>query len=194
MSTPSHVEPSLLSPGQGRILPQIGTVKASAALTSGAFEVIEYTGPATPPPHIHRLREEAFYVLAGSFTFVLGDETVDAPTGSFVFVPRGTRHGFTVRPGSRALLWVSPAGLEGFFAELGEGLEAGRSGADIRAALAGRYDSTPVRQGVCWAGMAPRRLRPEQVSGEWEPRLPPPTRCAAPRRLPRPPPSRSESW
>jgi quercetin dioxygenase-like cupin family protein len=90
------------------------------------------------------MREEAFYVLEGSFTFVLGQETVEAPARSFVFVPRGTRHGFTVQPGSRALLLVAPAGLEGFFTELGGGLEAGRSGAEIREALAGRYDSTPV--------------------------------------------------
>jgi quercetin dioxygenase-like cupin family protein len=128
----------------GQDLPSIGTLKASATQTDGSFEVIEYVGPAAPPPHIHRMREEAFYILEGSFTFVLGeDDAVEAPAGSFIFVPRGTRHGFTVQQGGRALLLVSPAGLGGFFAELGAGLQAGRSGAEIRAALAGKYDSTP---------------------------------------------------
>lgn len=138
-------KPYSLPPGGGGVLPSIGALKASAAQTGGAFEIIDYVGPAAPPPHIHRMREEAFYVMEGSFTFVLGEEEgVEAPEGSFIFVPRGTRHGFTVRPGSRALLLVAPAGLEGFFVELGEGLQAGRSGAELRAALAGRYDSIPT--------------------------------------------------
>jgi hypothetical protein len=47
-------------------------------------------------------------------------------------------------PNAAVVLLVAPAGLEGFFVELGEGLQAGRSGAEIRAALAGRYDSIPA--------------------------------------------------
>ena len=44
-----------------------------------------------------------------------------------------------------ALVFVIPANLEGFFRELlGEGLAAGRSEADLRAELAGKYDSYPV--------------------------------------------------
>jgi hypothetical protein len=42
------------------------------------------------------------------------------------------------------LLIIAPAGLDGFFAELGDGLAAGRSSDEIRAALAGKYDSTPT--------------------------------------------------
>jgi quercetin dioxygenase-like cupin family protein len=138
------MEPYWLPPGEGAVLPRIGTLKASASRTGDSFELIEYSGPAAPPPHVHRMREEAFYILDGSFHFVLGEDAFHAAAGSFIFVPRGTRHGFTVEPGGRALLLVTPSGLEGFFAELGEGLEAGRSGAEIRQALAGRYDSTPV--------------------------------------------------
>jgi len=68
-----------------------------------------------------------------------------APAGSLVFVPRGTtRHGFTASDGASALLVVVPGGLEGFFVELGAGLEAGRTSAEVRAALAGRYDSYPA--------------------------------------------------
>jgi hypothetical protein len=39
-----------------------------------------------------------------------------------MFVPRGTRHGFTVEAGSKALLFIIPGGLGGFFRELGAGL------------------------------------------------------------------------
>jgi hypothetical protein len=73
-----------------------------------------------------------------------GEEVVEAEAGSFIFVPRGTRHEFAVRPGGRALLIIAPAGLEGFFEELGQGLAAGKSGTEIREVLADKYDSTPV--------------------------------------------------
>jgi len=126
------------------VLEQIGTLRVSALETEGSFEVIEYKGPAIPPPHVHRERDEAFYILNGSFTFTLGRETVEAPAGTMTLVRRGTRHGFTTSPGARALLIIAPAGLEGFFRELGQGLAAGKSGLELRAALAGKYDSEPA--------------------------------------------------
>jgi mannose-6-phosphate isomerase-like protein (cupin superfamily) len=138
------MDPFSLSGDEGKVLPQIGRLLATAAQTNGSFEVIDYVGPVAPPPHVHHMREEGFFILRGSFTFTLGEDVVEAEEDSFVFVPRGTRHGFTVRPGGRALLFISPAGLEGFFEELGRGLASGKSGAEIREALAGRYDSTPV--------------------------------------------------
>lgn len=135
----------VLAPGEGTPLPLVGTLKAGGAQTGGAFEVIEYAGNAAcPPPHVHREREECFYVLGGRFTFLLGTDEVDAGPGSWVLVPRGTRHGFTASADARALILVSPAGLEGFFAELGTGLAAGLSSQELRAALKGRFDSTPA--------------------------------------------------
>lgn len=136
--------PLVVSPSQGRTLPFIGVLKASGTMTGGAFEVIDYVGPAVPPPHVHREHDEAFYILDGAFRFVLGHDEFDAPAGTTVIVPRGTRHGFRTQPGGRALLVTFPAGLEGFFVELGDGLAAGRSSDEIRSALAGKYDSHPA--------------------------------------------------
>ena len=136
--------PMLLLPGIGQQLPLIGTLRASAAETGGAIEVIEYSGPAAPPPHVHREHDEVFIILTGTFRFVLGQETMDAPQGTVVLVPRGSRHGFTIDPGSTALLLVLPSGLEGYFRELGTGLAEGRSGQEVRASLAGKYDSYPA--------------------------------------------------
>jgi mannose-6-phosphate isomerase-like protein (cupin superfamily) len=132
------------APGEGLLLPMIGRLMVSSGRTGGAFEVIEYAGPAVPPPHVHRDRDECFCIIQGLFTFVLGAAEVQAPANSVVFIPRGTRHAFKPSQGARALLFVIPAGLEGFFRELGEGIMAGRSSADLRAALAGKYDSQPV--------------------------------------------------
>jgi mannose-6-phosphate isomerase-like protein (cupin superfamily) len=136
--------PFVALPGDGLALPFIGTLKATGGQTRGSFELIEYSGPAGPPPHVHHEHDEGFFILDGSFSFVLGTKEFEAPQGSFVFVPRGTRHGFVPTAGARALLFIVPSGLEGFFRDLGEGLAAGRSETEIRAALAGRYDSEPV--------------------------------------------------
>jgi mannose-6-phosphate isomerase-like protein (cupin superfamily) len=135
--------PLVVRAEEGELLPQIGNLRTSASDTGGAFEVIEYVGPATPPPHVHRSHDEAFYILQGSFRFILGQDTVSVAQGGFVRVPRGTRHGFTVEPGSRALLFTIPAGLVGFFRELGAGLSEGKTSTEIRRSLAGKYDSFP---------------------------------------------------
>jgi quercetin dioxygenase-like cupin family protein len=134
----------VLPPERGRDLQFIGRLRASAVETGGSFEVIEYAGPAVPPPHIHREHDELFYVLEGSFNFVIGDANQEAGVGSLVWVPRGTRHGFQIQPGSKALLIIIPAGLEGFFEELGKGLTEGKTSDEIRATLAGKYDSIPA--------------------------------------------------
>jgi mannose-6-phosphate isomerase-like protein (cupin superfamily) len=140
--------PYLTKPGAGKLLPQLGLVKTDQRQTANALEVIEYTGPIQPPPHLHKTHDEAFYVLDGVFTFTLAGNSVEAGTGSFVYVPRGTVHGFTTSHDARALLITVPAGLEGFFDELCAGIEAGRTSADLRAALAGRYDSFPAEAGL----------------------------------------------
>jgi mannose-6-phosphate isomerase-like protein (cupin superfamily) len=133
--------------GEGRGLSVVGTLQVSAEQSGGAFEVILlHPGPAVPagpPPHVHRERDELFYITKGRFTFVLGTREFEVEQGGTVFVPRGTRHGFKSQPASQALLIIAPAGLEGFFAELGDGLAAGKSIESILAALAGKYDSTP---------------------------------------------------
>jgi len=127
-----------------RELPFIGTLKVSAEETSGSLEVIEGRGPTSPPPHVHRHRDEFFYVLEGRLHFTLGTDNFDLQQGDTVFVPRGTRHGFKPEGSAHYLLVIAPAGLEGFFTELGNGLAAGRSSDEIRAALAHKYDSSPA--------------------------------------------------
>lgn len=145
---PAHSGQAFCSaPGEGQALPMVGRLKVSSAQTAGAFEVIELVGPVAPPPHVHRDRDECFCIMEGTFTFLLGTEQVEAPANSVVFVPRGTPHGFKPAEGARAYLFIVPAGLEGFFRELGEGLVAGRSSAELRAVLAGKYDSEPVGHG-----------------------------------------------
>ena len=59
------------------------------------------------------------YVLDGHFRFRAEDELLDAPTGSFVFVPRGPRHCFQNigEEVARILVMFTPSGMERFFEE-----------------------------------------------------------------------------
>jgi mannose-6-phosphate isomerase-like protein (cupin superfamily) len=135
----------LSKPGDGQILVMAGLkLRVGSDQTDGSFEVVELGGTGSPPPHIHRDHDECFYIIEGLFTFTIGTEEVEAPADTVVFVPRGTPHAFKHAEGARALGFVIPANLEGFFRELGEGLAAGRPDADLRSALAGKYDSWPV--------------------------------------------------
>jgi quercetin dioxygenase-like cupin family protein len=138
------VKPFWLAAGDGERIPNVGVVKVSLGDADGSFEILEYTGPAAPPAHVHRAREEVFYILEGAFAFLLEEEEIRAEAGSLLFVPRGARHGFTMEAGSRALVLIAPAGLGAYFGELGAALESGRPAVEVRLELARRHDSIPA--------------------------------------------------
>jgi quercetin dioxygenase-like cupin family protein len=97
------------------------TFLADAEQTRGAYAVMDTTARrgAEPPPHRHANEDEAYYVLDGAWTFHCESQDTAAHPGSFVFLPRGFRHHFTLRSEvGRALLIVSPGGLERCFRQL----------------------------------------------------------------------------
>ena len=71
-------------------------------------------GRTGPEPHVHRDEDDAFYVLDGELTFLLGDEDVAAPAGTFVLVPPGVEHTFANRTAEpvRVLNIHAPAGFD----------------------------------------------------------------------------------
>ena len=120
---PRHVAPSA---GQTyRVIADLVTFKAVAADTGGAYSLFEDRsdpGQGTPA-HLQRYEDETFFVLEGTYRFLVGDQTVDLAAGGYAFVPRGTVHAFTNigDASARLLVLVTPGGIhEQFFAELGE--------------------------------------------------------------------------
>jgi len=97
-------------------------IKGRTADTGGAIGLAEanfWPGMATPL-HVHHREDEAFYVLEGRIRFRCGDEEFTAGAGDFVFGPREVPHGFKVlEGGARALVLVTPAGLEQMFLDGG---------------------------------------------------------------------------
>ena len=99
-------------------------LKVRGAQTGQALAFLEDTVQPgyAPPPHIHLEENEIFYVLEGTFTFSLGDKTIDAPPGTLVSVSKGTLHTFQNvgdAPGKLlAVVWTAVA-FENFVAEAG---------------------------------------------------------------------------
>lgn len=70
------------------------TFKLTSDESGGTLTAIETTAaPGEGPPlHVHRDEDELIYVLDGRYRIKLADDMIDAPAGSFVFIPRGTPH------------------------------------------------------------------------------------------------------
>ena len=100
-------KPIFLLPGKGRSYP-MGNIsalfKADQDETNSRYSISEWwlepftTGPGT---HSHE-EDDIFYVLDGTMSFLIGDQWVDAPKGSFVLVPGGETHDFENRSDSIA--------------------------------------------------------------------------------------------
>lgn len=119
---------------------------ASKEATGGTFEIIEDTRDlgTGPIPHLHRTFQEAFYVTAGRFTFVRGQDEIDCPVDSFVLIEPGTRHWYRAEEDrSRVLILAIPGNLADFLEEMGMLMSGGMSQRDAMTALSDRYDAHP---------------------------------------------------
>ena len=66
------------------------------ATTDGRSTTFEELCPpgVVAPPHVHDTEEEAFYVLEGNLVFLLDDQEIAAPPGTYIHIAPGTLHGF----------------------------------------------------------------------------------------------------
>jgi quercetin dioxygenase-like cupin family protein len=99
----------------------LAEIKATAEDTGGLVSIVEITeaAGAEAPLHVHHREDEAFYILDGSATFSVGDATVEARTGDYLFGPRDIPHRYTVGPdGCRMLFICTPGGFENLVREM----------------------------------------------------------------------------
>jgi mannose-6-phosphate isomerase-like protein (cupin superfamily) len=101
-------------------------ISVGPAETQGAYVVLLGMfppGEPGPPPHTHPRTDEAFYVMDGEATFLLGDREVIVDPGTLVFVPRKTPH--TVWNSGevpvRGLIIISPGDAEHVFVPVDTG-------------------------------------------------------------------------
>jgi mannose-6-phosphate isomerase-like protein (cupin superfamily) len=119
----NRAEPYVL--GRGEEVADLGglALKAGATQTAGAVSVYEGGLPARtagPPLHVHSGADEALYILEGEVTIRLGQQTIRADAGSFVWMPRGVPHTFANLGGepARMLGFAVPGGIEDLLASV----------------------------------------------------------------------------
>lgn len=123
------------------------TVKVRAEHSGGRYTLLEHTldaGFVAMPTHRHLRETKTLYVLAGTLSVRVGDETIVARTGASVVIPAGVWHAFwNARPeapderdglgaGEPAhfLSILSPGGVEQYYEQV--------------AALVGSHGGTPA--------------------------------------------------
>jgi quercetin dioxygenase-like cupin family protein len=132
----------LSGPGEGERIEGRSTtiVKAGGDDCDGqlaVYETVLPVGNSGPPLHLHRNTAETFFVLDGTFEFILGDERASLEPGYFVLVLPGVPHTFANdgETEARCLTITGPAGVEAFIRE------AVRSGGADLAELGARHDT-----------------------------------------------------
>lgn len=116
-----------IGPGAGSTFSAVGDVYrilATGEQTGGSYALTEarVLPGGGPPPHRHQREDEAFFVLEGAITFLLGDRKVVAGPGTFLQAPRGLPHAFKNESNApaRMLIQVTPPGFEKFLTEFAQ--------------------------------------------------------------------------
>ena len=140
----------VLLPGEGETVSLPGNkITVVHGEPDGAYSLVEWvSAPGVPgtPLHIHRITDEAFYVLEGTFGFQVGERTVDGAAGAFFYVPKGLEHTFWNQgpTPARMLIMMSPPGFERYFEELAEGLASAGENEEVamgvRKTLSEKHD------------------------------------------------------
>jgi quercetin dioxygenase-like cupin family protein len=93
----------------------LAVIKTTADDSAGQLTIVEITAPPglEVPLHVHHRDDEGFWILEGDLTFEVGDATIEAHAGDYVFGPRNIPHRYTVgNDGCRMLFIMVPGGLE----------------------------------------------------------------------------------
>ena len=109
------------SPTQGRFF----DLKLLGHETVESIMMFEETLPAGTASlfHLHRDSDEVAWVLAGEFTFKIGDEVTAGGPGTCAFMPRDVPHAWknTGSETGRVLFLYTPAAAGGYIEALSEG-------------------------------------------------------------------------
>jgi quercetin dioxygenase-like cupin family protein len=109
------------SPTQGRFF----DLKLLGHETDESIMMFEETLPAGTASlfHLHRDSDEVAWVLAGEFTFKIGDEVTAGGPGTCAFMPRDVPHAWknTGSETGRVLFLYTPAAAGGYIEALSEG-------------------------------------------------------------------------
>jgi len=99
----------------------LAVIRATAADTGGLMTIVEVSEPPghEAPLHVHHREDEAFYILEGSATIHVGDDSFEVGPGDYAFGPREIPHRYSIGDkGCRMLFICTPGGFEKLLGEM----------------------------------------------------------------------------
>jgi mannose-6-phosphate isomerase-like protein (cupin superfamily) len=137
-------QPVAVLPGVGRVLDVLGvTHKLTREQTGRAFYVCEAVfGPESGSPlHIHHYEDEVIQVLEGEIEIRLDTDSLRAPVGSVVHLPKKIPHALQnpLKTPLRIMVHAIPGGLENYFDEVETALQNGSFNAEVHAQISKKY-------------------------------------------------------
>ena len=114
--TAGMLEPHVVRKGEGEArwwFSGLAVIRATGADTGGQMTIVEMTEPpgTEAPLHVHHREDEAFFILDGSATIQIGEESFEVGPGDYAFGPRDIPHRYTVGDeGCRMLFICTPGG------------------------------------------------------------------------------------
>jgi mannose-6-phosphate isomerase-like protein (cupin superfamily) len=93
-SQPNSARAIVVPPGGGHRVGNVEFLARTVDTPRFTFAIIEIAAGRQLDEHVHSNEDDAFYILQGEMIFILGDDEIAAPPGTFVLVPPGVAHGF----------------------------------------------------------------------------------------------------
>jgi mannose-6-phosphate isomerase-like protein (cupin superfamily) len=137
-------QPVMIPPGSGRVLKFLGvTHKLTAVQNGGAYYLCEAEfGPESGSPlHIHHYEDEVIYVLQGAIDIRLDNDTLYAPSGGIVHLPKKVPHALynPLKTPLRIMVCAIPGGLENYFDEVDAALQSGSFNDETHKEISKKY-------------------------------------------------------
>src|SRR5262245_50632670 len=120
-------------------------VLVDSSQSGGAFALLEFEqrDNVATPLHVHHDVDEGFLVLEGQFEFESAGESFEAGPDSFILLPRGRPHRYSlIGDRGRILTFFFPGGTEDYFRDVAQMSDERRAAPGVMQALAERYGFT----------------------------------------------------
>lgn len=132
------------------------TIKVLTLETDGAYNIIHFEHPPNVGPalHMHPRGLETFHIIRGEYTFLLGNENINAKSGDVIVVPRNTPHKFKSGSDGGEFLVISPPGLENYFYEVSQLLTSGSVSWDVELEIAKKHGQIFLESADHWESYA----------------------------------------
>ena len=141
---PSHPQPVVIPPDEGRVLEFLGIKhKLTYQHTGGAYYLFEFEfDPESGNSlHVHQHEDEVVRVLEGAIEIRLGNQKLQAVAGGVAHLPKHIPHALynPLKTRSRYIGIAVPGGMENFFDDLYEAQEAGVLDHTAHARISQKY-------------------------------------------------------